>query len=106
VTYKGQVLSKEVIECWPEVFGEVSLKVLPLRYIRTVLITFKDGKIWEIKVTSQIKKDGWDSFVVSLSELIDSYSTNIEIVDFKLDAAKVKKDITKSTNKFLKNRKL
>lgn len=104
--YKGRLLSKEVIECWPEVFGEVRLKVIPLQYIRTVLINFKDGKTWEIKITSQIKKDGWDAFSQSLSELITSYSINIDNIDFKLDSDKVKKDVTKLTNKFLKNRKL
>ena len=102
----GRILPKEVIEHWPEVFGEVKLNVLPLRYLHAVMVNFKDGKTWEIKVTAKTKKDGWESFEKSLSELCKAYEKRIENIDFKLDTIKVKKDIEKSTEKFLKNKKL
>ena len=103
---KGRVLPKEVIECWPEVFGEVKLRVLPLRYLHAVLITFKDGKTWEIKVTLETQRKGWDSFEESLSELFKTYERKIVDVDFKLDTDRIKKDIEKGTQRFLKKRKL
>lgn len=106
MTNKGKVLPKEVIDYWPEVFGEVKLHVLPLRYLHAVLINFKDGKIWEIKVTTKTKRQGWDSFEKSLSELVKSYEHRIDNINFKLDTEKVRKDIEKSTQKFLKKRKL
>jgi hypothetical protein len=99
-------LPKEVVAHWPEVFEEVSLNVLPLLYLHSVVINFKDNKSWEIKLTTKIKKDGWDSFQQSLSELLTSYEDQIDDVDFKLDAIKVKKDVEKLTNKFLKKQKL
>ena len=99
-------LPKEVVAHWPEVFEEVSLNVLPLLYLHSVVINFKDNKSWEIKLTTKIKKDGWDSFQQSLSELLTSYEDQIDDVDFKLDAVKVKKDVEKLTNKFLKKQKL
>ena len=99
-------LPKEVVAHWPEVFEEVSLNVLPLLYLHSVVINFKDNKSWEIKLTTKIKKDGWDSFQQSLSELLNSYEEEIDDVDFKLDAVKVKKDVEKLTNKFLKKQKL
>ena len=102
----GRILPKEVIEHWPEVFGEVKLNVLPLRYLHAVLISFKDGKTWEIKVTSKTKREGWDSFEKSLSELFKVYEHKIENINFKLDTERVKKDIEKSTQQFLKKRKL
>ena len=40
----GNILPDEVVDVWPEVFGEVTLNVLPVEYIETVLINFKDGK--------------------------------------------------------------
>jgi hypothetical protein len=80
--------------------------VLPLLYLHSVVINFKDNKSWEIKLTTKIKKDGWDSFQQSLSELLTSYEDQIDDVDFKLDAVKVKKDVEKLTNKFLKKQKL
>ena len=101
-----KLLPKEVIAHWPEVFEEVSLNVLPLLYLHSVVINFKDNKSWEIKLTTKIKKDGWSSFQQSLSELLTSYEEQIDDVDFKLDAVKVKKDVEKLTNKFLKKQKL
>lgn len=106
MTNYGKTLPKEVIESWPEVFGEVKLKVLPLKYLNAVIITFRDGKIWEIKVTTKTKNDGWDSFEKSLSELLKTYDRRIDNIDFKLDTDRVKKDIERSTQYFLKKRKL
>ena len=99
-------LPKEVIAHWPEVFEEVSLSVLPLPYLHSVVINFKDNKSWEIKLTTKIKKEGWSSFHQSLSDLLTSYEEQIDDVDFKLDAVKVKKDVEKLTTKFLKKKKL
>lgn len=106
MTEPGKTLPKEVIDHWPEVFGEVKLNVLPLRYLHAVLISFKDGKTWEIKVTSKTKRQGWESFEKSLSELFKVYEHKIENINFKLDTERVKKDIEKSTQQFLKKRKL
>lgn len=103
---KGRDLPEEVIKYWPEVFGEVKLNVLPLRYLHAVMINFKDGKTWEIKVTSKTKREGWETFEKSLSELCKAYEARIENIDFKLDTEKVKKDIERETQKFLKKKKL
>jgi hypothetical protein len=106
MTSLGRILPKDVIEHWPEVFGEVKLNVLPICYLSAVLVNFKDGKSWEIRVTPQTRKDGWKAFERSLSELVNNYEDKIDNVDFKLDTKKVKKDIKKSTDKFLKKKKL
>lgn len=106
MTVPGKILPREVIEHWPEVFGEVKLNVLPLKYLHSVMINFKDGKAWEIQVTTQIKRDGWPAFEKNLSELAKNYEESIDNIDFKLDSTKVKKDIVKSTQKFLKKKKL
>jgi hypothetical protein len=103
---KGRPLPKEVIQHWPEVFGEVELNVLPLGYLHAVLVNFKDGKTWEIKITTETKRKGWEQFQETLSELCNSYEAKIDNVDFKLDTKRVKKDIEKSTQQFLKKKKL
>lgn len=106
MTKPGRSLPKDVIDHWPEIFGEVKLNVMPLRYLHTVLVNFKDGKTWEIKITAKTKKEGWIAFEKNLMELIKNYEENIENVDFKLDTPQVKKDIEASTQKFLKRKKL
>ena len=104
MTKSGRILPDEVIACWPEVYGEVSLNVLPLKYLSAVLINFKDGKTWEIKVTAKTRQEGWDSFEGSLTELFKTYESKIVDIDFKLDTKKIKIDIEKKTQHFLKKK--
>lgn len=106
MTNSGRPLPKEVIEHWPEVLNGIQLNVLPMRYLDTVMVTFKDGKSWEIKVTASTKRNGWPAFEKSLSELFKTYEERIDNVDFKLDIKLVRKDIEKQTQKFLKRKKL
>jgi hypothetical protein len=106
MTNTGRPLPKDVIEHWPEVFGDVHLNVVPLRYLHTVLVNFKDGKSWEIKITAKTKKEGWEAFEKNLAELFKEYESNIDNVDFKLDTKLVRKDVEASTQKFLKKKKL
>jgi len=106
MTKTGRPLPKDVIEHWPEVFGEVHLNVLPLRYLHTVLVNFKDGKTWEIRITEKTKREGWSTFERNLSEMVKTYEDTVEDIDFKLDTDRVRKDIERSTQKFLKKKKL
>lgn len=101
----GKVLPKNVIDRWPEVFGEVTCNVVPLHYLNTITITFKNGKVWEIDVNGK-KDDAWDTLESQVKEIIGEYETAIENVDFQLDTESLKKDIIKHTKKFLNNKKL
>ena len=106
MTHQGRTLPEDVIEHWPEVFGDVRLNVVPLKYLHTVLVNFKDGKTWEIKITSSTRRAGWTAFEKNLAELFKTYESKIDNVDFKLDTGRVRKDVEKSTDKFLKKKKL
>lgn len=101
----GKDLPKDVIDRWPEVFGEIKLNVVPLRYLRTVKIVFKSGKVWEVDTIKDESRD-WTYLENQLKEVISQYEENIDEVDFKLDTDRIKKDMIKSTKKFLKNNKL
>lgn len=101
----GKDLPKDVIDRWPEVFGEIKLNVVPLRYLKTLRITFKSGKLWEIEIDKKAT-DSWDAVEKHLKEVVSQYEKNIENIDFKLDTEQIKKDITRSTKKFLKSKKL
>lgn len=103
---QGKFLPNDVVEHWPEVFGDVKLNVVPLGYLHMVLVKFKDGKIWEIRITTKTKKNGWKSFEQALAELYKTYEDSIHELDFKLDTERVKKDVEKLTDKFLKKIKL
>jgi hypothetical protein len=102
----GKPFPKDVVEHWPEVFGEITLNVVPLKYLDSVTVTFKNTKVWEIKIGANQAQSDWDSFEANLKEMLASYESEIENVDFKLDTERVKKDMIKNTNNFLKKRKL
>jgi hypothetical protein len=103
---KGKQFPKDVIEHWPEVFGEITLNVIPLKYLDSITISFKNGKLWEINLRAKQANEDWDSFEKSLKEMLSSYESEIDNVDFRLDTERVKKDMIKHTNRFLKKRKL
>lgn len=102
----GKKFPKEVIDHWPEVFGEITLNVIPLKYLDSITIKFKNNKVWEVDVRSKQAQNDWDSFEKSLKEMLSNYESEIDNVDFKLDTERLKKDIVRNTNTFLKKRKL
>ena len=102
----GKKFPNEIIDHWPEVFGEITLNVVPLRYLESVTITFKNKKVWEIKIDNKQSQADWDTFESNLRQLLSNYEEEIDNVDFKLDTERIKKDMIKNTKRFLKKRKL
>jgi hypothetical protein len=99
-------LSKDVIESWPEIFEDVSLNVVPLKYLCSVQVKFKDKKIWNIDIGQNLRDDNWQTIQSNIQEMISNYKEHIENVDFKLDTDQIKKDISRETTKFLRKNKL
>lgn len=102
----GKKFPKEVIDHWPEVFGEITLNVIPLKYLDKISIRFKNGKTWEVNMRSKRNDLDWATLEKNLKDMISSYESEIDNIDFKLDTEQIKKDMTKSSNRFLKKRKL
>lgn len=101
----GKKFPKDVIEHWPEVFGDITLNVIPLKYLDRIKIVFKNGKVWEINLAERTDLE-WTVVERELKEMMKQYETSIENIDFKLDTQRIKKDIIKSSKRFLKKRKL
>lgn len=94
----------DVIRQWPEVFKDIDVQSVPMEYINTINVTFKNGKEWAIDCkakrsipNSSISKD--------LEDLFEEYGDTIKGIDFRIDSRRVKRDIEKQTNKFWKKRK-
>jgi hypothetical protein len=68
----GKTLPKDVIDRWPEVFGEITLNVVPLKYLHAVKITFKNSKVWEIELENDSKVN-WDNFEKQVKEIVSQY---------------------------------
>jgi len=102
---KGKSLPKDVIDQWPEIFGEINVEAVPLAYLDSMRIIFKGGKVWDINIASQARAHGSDNLEDHLRELLSSYENEIEHIDFRLDVEKVKKDVIKETTRFLKKKR-
>jgi hypothetical protein len=99
---RGKKLPDDVIDHWPEVFKDVRIEAVPIEYVNSVLVTFVDGKVWDI----DLSKNTPDLDVTdALEDLIEEYEDAIVNIDFRLDTERVKEDVTKRTKMFLKKRK-
>lgn len=102
---KKQSLPKDIVDQWPEIFNEIDVKAVPLEYLDSMRIIFKDGKIWLFRLKNKSKIVETEEFKENLEALIETYRENIEHIDFRLDVDKVKKDIVKKTTSFMKTKK-
>ena len=103
---KKNNLPKDVIDSWPEVFNNIEINTVPMKYLRSVLIYFKDGNVWDIDMTKPKNKNLTSEEIEdSIEQILYEYDDHIVNVDFELNVAKVKHDITKRTKYFLKKRK-
>ena len=100
---KGR-LPPEIVNAWPDVFDDITIDVVPIEYLHSVKIYFTDGKVWDIDVKKSMTKPNLD-IETALDELFDQYDDQIQNIDFRLDTQKVKRDIKKRTEIFMKKRK-
>lgn len=98
-------LPKDVIDSWPEVFSDIDVHAIPLEYLDSIRIIFENGKVWDIDIAKYAKLAGEDDLEGHLKELLNNYEESIQHIDFRLDVAKVKKDVIKKTKSFLKKPK-
>lgn len=97
---------KEVIDHWPEVYGEITLNVIPLKYLDKISIKFNNNRVWEINIKSNKSIADWTGLEKTIKDVVNSYKTEIHNIDFKLDTDQIKKDMIKASKRFLKKRKL
>ena len=101
---KGKKLPPAVIDTWPEIFSEINVDVVPIEYLHSINVKFKDGKIWEIDVKKSREKPNIN-IESALEDLFEQYEDSIDSIDFRLDTDKVKHDIKRRTALFMKKRK-
>ena len=105
VKFTKRRLPKEVVAHWPEIFSDLHVESIPVEYLLSIKVTFKDGKNWEIRLKNNRQKMTNKELEKQITALFKTYGDAIKNVDFRLDTNKVKADITKRTKTFLKKRK-
>lgn len=89
-------------EYWEEIFDSINIDILPIEYINKIIITFKDKTLWDIDVKDSRKNQSSDEIEDSLETLFEQYEDHIESIDFRLDFPRVKHDLSRRVNRFLK----
>ena len=103
---KKDKLSKGLQNTGPEVFKDIKVDVIPIEYLTSIRVIFKDNKIWEIDMQSSRNKLGDDKVLEDiLQDLFNEYENSIGNIDFRLDTERLKNDIQKRTRVFMKKGK-
>lgn len=100
-----KTLPKDIIDHWPEIFSDIELNVVPIRYLHAVRVEFHDGKIWDIDIEKSKLKDDIKEIERSLVNLLGAKQDSIKHIDFRLDVIQLKHDIQARTHTFLKKRR-
>lgn len=98
-------LNQDLIDQWPEILKDVNLSAIPIFYLHSVVITFKDKNVWNVILKKEDKELNGERFTETLNELLQNYNDEIVHVDFRLDIEHLKKDIIRITKKFTKRKK-
>lgn len=91
-------------EYWTEIFDGITSDVVPLKYVDSVSIVFKNSRNVEIPVENLDKN--WEKYHSIIMEFISHHEKNIRSVSYDINLLKIRADISKQTSKFLKKYKL
>ena len=82
-----------LINEWPEVFEDMHVNTIPVKYLDYVQLSFKTGMIWKIDIKSYL--DTLEAATIDdlLRELFTEYKNEIITVKYKLNTETLKKDI-------------
>ena len=71
---------------------------MPIAYLEMVHLEFANGRVWQIDIRTQLADDAAELVANKLLDTLQEYKEEITKIDFKIDVARLKKDISKSTN--------
>ena len=98
---KQSLLPADVIDSWPEVLHSINVKFIPLYYVTSFKVIFKDNRCWEVSIDNHLQYD-ITRLEEEFNEYIKTNNESIEYIDFQIDIKRLKRDIIKKTKKFLK----
>ena len=74
MTRRSKRLPPDVVNKWPDVFGDVDVHAIPLEYLHSLRVRFTNGKAWDIAV--DVKKNPVKSLEKTLKELFNTYAVS------------------------------
>jgi len=98
-------LPKEIIDQWPEIFKDIEIRAIPIKYVDVLHVSFENGEQWTIDLTKPENFDEDETVEDAIEEFFYNYSDYITNVEFDINTTKVIKDVKVRTHKFFKKRK-
>ena len=98
-------LPPDVIKQWPEIFKDVEVKAVPVKYIKSIQVKFYNGKIWVIDIDQDLIEKNETTVEDELEAFFEEYDEDIDSIDFQLDTRRVIADVKKRTAQFIKKRR-
>lgn len=92
---------EHLVAQWPEVFEDLHMNTMPLAYIDSFTLEFKDGRIWEIDITPFADQQNLEQARDNILDIFEDYGEDIVNINIKMDITNLKKDIKQSTKKIL-----
>jgi len=92
---------RHLVKEWPEVFEDLYMNTMPVAYLDLVHLEFKDGRIWEIDVHTELEKQRPEDIADILLNTLQEYKNEITKIDFKVDVERLKLDIKKQSKDIL-----
>lgn len=102
----GKVTPSDVTDAWTDILDDIEMNVVPLNYVHSISITFKNNQVWVVDVKKKSKTQDWNTLELEIKTMIKQYEDDIYGVDFKLDTDKIKRDISRSIKKLSRNKKI
>ena len=84
---------RHLVKEWPEVFEDLYMNTMPVVYLDRIHLEFSDGRVWEINIREELKKQEADQIADTLINTLQEYKEEIKKIDFKVDIERLKKDI-------------
>ena len=91
----------DVVREWPEVFDDMYMSSMPVKYIHGVEITFDDGRVWAIDISEQLDFNDEKEILDKLFSAFKDYQEEITTVNFQVNIQKLKEDVINSTKGLL-----
>lgn len=92
---------KDVIKEWPEIFGDIYMNSMPIKYIHGVEIYFTNGRVWGIDLGEQLEFNSEDEVIEKLMIALKDYQEDIQTINFQVDVERLKNDVINSTKGLL-----
>lgn len=89
---------RHLVKEWPEVFEDLYMNTMPIAYLEMVHLEFANGRVWQIDIRTQLAGEAAELVADKLLDTLQEYKEEITKIDFKIDVARLKKDISKSTS--------